>query len=91
MNREALARWLATPRRTWRWSRDDVARYDAVEATPDALRWFRWSHEPEEGGLTDERTQSVEAFRREGTPPGMDPPPHVVSELRRWLEVHEAR
>ncbi len=88
MNREALAHWLGTPRRTWRWSRGDVARYDGVEATPTSLRWFRWSHQPEEGGLTAEWTQAVEAFRAEGPPGEMRPPAAVLEALRSWLDEH---
>ncbi len=88
MNREDLARWLAMPRRTWRWSRQDVARYDAVEVTPVELRWFRWSHEPEDGGMMDEHVQTVAVFHASGPPPEMAPPATVLADLRRWLDEH---
>lgn len=65
-----------------------MARYDAVEATPSTLRWFRWSHEPEDGGMTEEQTQTVDAFRAGGPPPGMNPPSRVVADLRVWLDEH---
>ena len=69
MDRDAeLRRWLATPRRTWRWNRGETEGYDAVEASGAVLRWYRWSHRAEGGGAHDLVLQAREAFLRDGPP-----------------------
>ncbi|MBX3249687.1 MAG: hypothetical protein KF901_21095 [Myxococcales bacterium] len=88
MDRERLDRWLAGPRRTWRWNRGDATRYTAVEATGRGLRWFRWSHEVEGGGMSDEIHQAHATFLASGPPETMaDAPPTVQRELRAWIEA----
>ncbi|MEM9068549.1 MAG: hypothetical protein AAGE52_08590 [Myxococcota bacterium] len=87
MDRAELRAWLRAPSRTWRWNRGTVERYDGVEFRAGRLRWFRWSHEADEGSC-DEAVQTVEEFVREGAPPAMKAPPSVVAELRAWIDRH---
>ncbi|MCB9602813.1 MAG: hypothetical protein H6721_26335 [Sandaracinus sp.] len=87
MDRERLQSWLEGKRRTWRWNRGDASRYVAVEATNHALRWYRWSHEMEEGGPSDELHQTHAAFRSVGAPTAYDVPPGVLRELTEWLDA----
>lgn len=79
-----LRRWLATPRRTWRWNRGETGGYDAVEASGAVLRWYRWSHHAEEGGPQDLVLQAREAFLRDG--PARPAPRGVLAQLHAHLE-----
>lgn len=93
MDRDALRRWLDGPARTWRWNDGDRERYRGVEAREGTLRWFRWSHMPEDGaegggGHVPVAEQSYGAFLADGAPAGMDPPGTILCELRGWLEEH---
>ena len=73
--------------RTFRWNDGrDVTRYQAVETSERGLRWFGWSHAPEDGGLHDEATQSFADFLRNG--PSRAAPPHVMQALKRWIDEH---
>lgn len=88
MDRERLQSWLEGPRRTWRWNRGDATRYVAVEATSRSLRWYRWSHEVEDGGVSDELLQTHAAFVAAGAPESFgDAPPSVLRELREWIDA----
>lgn len=88
MDRERLNDWLQGPRRTWRWNRGDATRYVAVEATPLSLRWYRWSHEIDAGGLSHELHQTHAAFLAIGAPESLgDVPPGVLRELRAWIDA----
>lgn len=88
MDRDRLESWLRGPRRTWRWNRGDATCYAAVEATSRALRWYRWSHELEDGGSSDELHQTLAAFVAAGPPPGFtDAPAGVLRELREWIDA----
>lgn len=88
MDRDRLESWLRGPRRTWRWNRGDSTRYAAVEATSLSLRWYRWSHELEDGGVSDELRQTLVAFTTTGAPTGFeDTPAGVLRELREWIDA----
>jgi hypothetical protein len=88
MDRERLQSWLEGPRRTWRWNRGDATRYAAVEATSRSLRWYRWSHEMEDGGVSDELLQTHAAFVSVGAPESFgDTPAGVLRELREWIDA----
>ena len=64
---------------TFRWNDgDDVGRYAAVEAGPEGLCFYVWSHLHGEGRI-DEVTQSWEAFRSDG--PARPVPPRVAEAL----------
>ncbi|MEM1417448.1 MAG: hypothetical protein AAGH15_21305 [Myxococcota bacterium] len=84
-----LRRWLDAPGRTWRWNRGETGGYDAVEASGDVLRWYRWSHEAEDGGEGRLVLQPAAAFLRDGPP--RPAPPRVLAELRRHLEANAER
>ncbi|HJK95056.1 MAG TPA: hypothetical protein RMH85_07690 [Polyangiaceae bacterium LLY-WYZ-15_(1-7)] len=89
MDRSKLEAWLAGPRRTWRWNRGDPGAYTAVEATATSLRWYRWSHEMEDGGAHGEVLQTHAAFVEIGPPATMeDAPKGVVRQLLAWIEEH---
>lgn len=90
MDRDALRRWLDGPSKTWRWNDGDRERYRGVEAREGVLRWFRWSHMPEDdgGGHMPVAEQGYAAFLAEGPPAGMTPPDAIRQEMERWLKEH---
>jgi len=74
--RIGLGRWP----RALRWNDgSDVERYEAVEAGPDGLLWYVWSHAAG-GGRSGELRQSWEEFDASG--PARPVPPGVLATLR---------
>ncbi len=82
IDRDSIREKLAAKHHTWRWNGGDRTRYEAVETTPEGLRWFRWSHDIE--GPEDEVAQSFEAFLEEGPPRAV--PKSVTLAVKRWIE-----
>ncbi len=81
MDRDALARFLSGETKTFRWNDgESFEDYDAVEASPAGLRYYHWSHRAEDGGPSDEATQSLEAFEADG--PLREMPEKALAGLR---------
>jgi hypothetical protein len=87
MDRSRLQAWIRDTRRTWRWRQPGFDGYEAVEATGDGLRWYRWSHEIADGGPSAVELQSYAHFFEQG--PLRPMPPEQLEQLRRWLADHE--
>ncbi|MFW5925267.1 MAG: hypothetical protein ACOC9O_02040 [Myxococcota bacterium] len=84
MDRERLRRWLTTDHRTWRWRHPtDPHAYEAVEAGPTGLEWYRWSHRGAGGGKHDVQPQSYAELEADGPP--RDIPEPILAELRSWI------
>lgn len=67
MDRDALARWLRTPSKTWRWNQGETHGYEAVELRGEMLVWFRWRvDDPRGEGRADELEQSLASFLADG-------------------------
>lgn len=79
---------VLSAQRTFRWN-DGVSAlgYEAVDASPAELVWFRWSHVPGEGRL-DEVRQSRTDFDRAGPARAMPAP--AEASLRAWLAQRPA-
>ena len=88
MDRDALKRWLTGPSKTWRWNDGDRERDRGVEVTADGLRWFRWSHMPEDGGPEEVATQTVDAFLTSGAPAGFEIDPARTQEISDWIAAN---
>ena len=87
MDREALARWLHTPRKTWRWNRGETHGYEGLELREGSLIWFRWrADDPRGEGRSDELPQSAASFVREG--PLRQLPKPVYEEVLAFLREH---
>jgi hypothetical protein len=89
MDRARLEAWLNSPHRTWRWKDpSDRDGYQAVETSPEGLRWYAWSHLFGEGrdGPSPARVQGWAEFRSSG--PAHPVPPEVRQELEAFADAH---
>ncbi len=65
VDRERIRRWLSHPPKSWRWNdADDADGYDAVEATAQGLRWFRWTHAFRSDGQHGEYDVELQSYSK---------------------------